>query len=149
MIETPIPESEPQPEGVVEGEPDIAEKEDIDEMIETPVPEPEKIDIHAETNIAEAIPESEEFPEAEVDEEKKVIDARPEIEKDPKALDVVTIDEHIAKAEGEKKPLKVFTTGDLKPKPKPKSQTPHNPEDDTFITTKDFKPQKWGKSKKL
>jgi len=66
----------------------------------------------------------------------------------PEKLDVLTIDEGIEKAVGEKKDLGVITTSDL-PAPQRIKSKPHDPLDDIMITTADFKPRKFRDMKKL
>ncbi len=59
------------------------------------------------------------------------------------------IDEGIERAKCEKEDLKVLTTADLKPPKRGKANKAYDAANDIIITTHDFKPRTWGKSKKL
>jgi hypothetical protein len=109
--------------------------------------EPEKV----EEVIAETEPERPEFPDPAPEAVLEAADVADVEWKDvkPEKLDVIRIDENIAKSEGEIEELRVITTGDLKRPKKPEKAETHNPEEDVMITTADFKPRKWGKVKKL
>lgn len=81
----------------------------------------------------------------------KHIDLRPEPipEAKPEKLGTLVIDEGIERAEGKKEKLGMITTADLKTPPRIKRNKAHDAANDTIITTGDFKPRKWGESRKL
>lgn len=143
LTETPIPDPEPLPEGVVAGEPDILPKDEIDEMIETPVSDPVDMIMDEKEEIKEVEPILEAKPD------KWVTTPEPLPEAKPEKLGTVVIDEGIEKAKGEKEELKMVTTADLKPPKRGKAKKAHDAANDIIITTHDFKPRTWGESKKL
>lgn len=137
----------------VETKPKEVKKE---ELVETPIPDPEKIDLHAETNAAEAIeetpiPDPEPFVESVVDEAKKHIDLRPEPipEAKPEKLETLVINEDLEDPDCKKEDLGLITTGDLPVPKRGKAAKSYDPGEDVMITTADFKPRKIKDSQKL
>ena len=120
-------------------------KEELDKLGVKPAPIPDPVDVimdeKGEIKEVEPIPD----PEPSIDEwvNTPVPKAKPE------KLGTVVIDEGIERAECEKQDLGLITTGELKPPKRGKANKAHDPANDIIITTHDFKPRTWGKSRKL